>query len=61
MNSRFNFNEKLDFSDIDLTAPEKVIEEILSQLPEETNGIILSKIQPYSGHVFHIRGRAFQE
>ena len=27
MNSRFNFNEKLDFSDIDLTAPEKVIEE----------------------------------
>lgn len=59
MNSKFNFNEKLDFSDIDLTAPEKVIEEILSQLPEETNGIILSKIQPYSGHVFSYKRAGF--
>lgn len=59
MNSKFNFNEKLDFSDIDLTASEKVIEEILSQLPEETNGIILSKIQPYSGHVFSYKRAGF--
>jgi hypothetical protein len=52
MDKRLNLNGKLDFSDIDLTAPDKVIEEILSQLPEETNGIIFGKIQPYNGHVF---------
>lgn len=55
MNNKFDFNGKLDFNDIDLTAPDKVIEEILSQLPEETKGIILGKIQPYDGHVFSYR------
>ena len=52
MSRRFDFAGKLDFNDIDLTAPEKVIEEILSQLPEETNNIIHGKIQPYNGAVF---------
>lgn len=52
MDKKFNFGEKLDFNDIDLTAPDKVIEMILSQLPEATNGIILGKIQHYDGHVF---------
>lgn len=59
MDKKFSFGEKLDFNDIDLTAPDKVIEEILSQLPEETNGIIMGKIQPYSGHVFSYKKAGF--
>lgn len=59
MDKKFSFGEKLDFSDIDLTAPNKVIEEILLQLPEETNGIIMGKIQPYSGHVFSYKEAGF--
>lgn len=51
MDKKLNLNERLDFSDIDLTAPDKVIEDILSQLPEETNGIVLGMIQAYNGHV----------
>lgn len=52
MDKKFNFGEKLDFNEIDLTEPDRVIEMILSQLPEVTNGIILGKIQHYEGHVF---------
>ena len=55
MDNKFSFGEKLDFNDIDLTEPDKVIEEILSELPRETNGIILGKIQPYSGKIFSYR------
>lgn len=51
MAKKLNINEKLDFNDIDLTAPEKVIEEVLAQLSEETNGIVLGKIAHYDGHV----------
>lgn len=52
MTENLNLGEKLDFADIDLTAPSKVIEEILSELPKETNGIILGKIEAYNGPVF---------
>lgn len=51
MEKKLNISDKLDFSDIDLTAPEKVISEILAQLSEETNGIICGNIETYSGHV----------
>ncbi len=51
MDKKFNFSEKLDFNDIDLTAPDRVIAEILLQLPNETNNIIRGKIQPYGGPV----------
>lgn len=51
MEKKLNISERLDFSDIDLTAPEKVISEILTQLSEETNGIICGNIETYSGHV----------
>ena len=51
MAKKLNITEKLDFNNIDLTAPEIVIKEVLSQVSEETNGIILGKIEPYSGHV----------
>lgn len=49
---KLNLNEKLDFNDIDLTAPNIVVEEILAELPTETNGIIAGQIKPYGGPVF---------
>lgn len=55
MAKKLNIGEKLNFEDIDLTAPEKVIDEILGELYEETNGIILGKIAPYDGHVLSYR------
>ena len=51
MAKKLNITEKLDFNNIDFTAPEKVIEEILSQVSEETNEIVLGKIASYSGNV----------
>lgn len=52
MGKNLNLSEKLDFNVTDLTAPDRVIEEILSELPKETNGIILGKIEAYNGPVF---------
>ena len=51
MVSKLNLTEKLDFSDIDLTAPDMVINEILTQLPEETNGLVMGKIVSYNGPI----------
>ena len=51
MEKKLNISEKLDFNDIDLTAPEKVITEILTQVTQETKGIIRGDIVVYSGHV----------
>lgn len=51
MAKKLNLGEKLDFTDIDLTAPDIVINELLEQLPTETNGLICGKIQPYNGHI----------
>ena len=51
MAKKLNLGEKLDFTDIDLTAPDIVINELLEQLPIETHGLICGKIQPYSGHI----------
>ena len=51
MAKKLNITEKLDFSEIDMTSPEKVIEDVLIQLSEETKGIVLGKIIPYGGHV----------
>lgn len=51
MENKLNLNDKLDFSEIDLTAPEKVVEQFAYQLSEETNGIVLGEIKAYDGHV----------
>ena len=51
MERKLNLEGKLDFSDIDLTAPDIVINNLLEQLPVETNGLICGKIQSYSGHI----------
>ena len=39
-NKEFNISDMLDFSDIDLTAPDKVIDEYLTILSEQTHNII---------------------
>lgn len=51
MEKKLNISDKLDFNEIDLTAPEKVISEILEQLKEETNDMICGNIDKYEGHV----------
>ena len=52
MSKKLDFGGKLDFNDIDLTAPHVVIEELASQIAQETDGIIQGKVAPYSGHVY---------
>ncbi len=51
MNKKLDFTGMLDFCEMDLTAPNKVVEEILRQVPEATNNIIFGRIDEYSGHV----------
>lgn len=51
MEKKLNISARLDFNDIDLTAPEKVISEVLEQLSQETNGIICGNINTYNGPV----------
>ena len=51
MSKTLNLSGMLDFSEVDLTAPDKVIEEILEQLPEDTQNIIWGRIVAYDGHV----------
>lgn len=57
MSKKLNLSGKLDFTDIDLTAPEVVINKLLEELPAETNGLICGKIQSYSGHVMSYKTR----
>lgn len=51
MSKNLNLSGMLDFSEADLTAPDKVIEEILIQLPENTQNIIFGSIVKYDGYV----------
>lgn len=51
MNPKLNLSDMLNFSEVDLTAPDKVIEEILAQLPEATQNIISGDIVKYNGYV----------
>lgn len=51
MENKLNLSGKLDFSDIDLTAPNKVVEEIVAQLAHATNDIIHGAIVEYNGHI----------
>lgn len=51
MSKKLNLSGMLDFTEIDLTAPDKVVEEILAQLPEDTQNIISGSIVAYDGHV----------
>lgn len=61
MDRKLNLTEKLDFNEIDLTAPDKVIEEIIAQLPEETNGVVLGEISSYNGPVMSYTMKGLSE
>lgn len=49
--SRFDFSEKLNFNEIDLTPPEKVIREANKELSRETKGIIGMGVEAYEGDI----------
>lgn len=51
MSKKLNLSGMLDFTEMDMTAPNKVVEEILQQLPENTNNIIHGRIEEYTGYV----------
>lgn len=51
MSKNLNLSGMLDFSEVDMTAPDKVIEGILAQLPQVTQNIISGSIVNYNGHV----------
>lgn len=48
---KLDLSGKLNFHEIDLSSPAKVIEEILAQLPEQTNNIIYGIIKTYDGQL----------
>lgn len=52
MANRFDFTGILDFDEIDLTAPDMVIQEISKELSASTQNIITASIAPYSKHIF---------
>lgn len=51
MSNKLNISGMLDFSEMDLTAPDQVVKEILEQLPDNTQNIIRGSIEKYDGHV----------
>ncbi len=48
---KINLSGKLNFENIDLTAPNIVIENIASQIKEQTNNTIIGSIETYDGIV----------
>lgn len=51
MSKKLDLSGMLDFTEMDLTAPDKVVEEILKQIPEATNNIVSGQIDEYNGYV----------
>ena len=55
MANRFDFTGMLNFNEIDLTAPDVVIQEISKDLSASTQNIITASIAPYTKHIFSYR------
>lgn len=51
MDKKLDITNKLDFNDIDLTAPNDVVQQIIKELSSVTNNIVHGKIKEYDGHV----------
>lgn len=51
MGNKLDLSGMLDFSEMDLTAPDQVVMEILSQLPGMTHDIVCGSIEEYDGPV----------
>lgn len=48
---KLNLSSRLNFDDIDLTAPDIVVKELALQIAQETNGIITGTVEKYDGPV----------
>lgn len=59
MENNLHLQGKLDFTEIDLTPPDKIIKKILEQLPAETNGIVCGEIIKYEGAVMSYKRKTF--
>lgn len=51
MSVEINIKDKLNFEDIDLIAPEKIVEAYVKQIDEATNGIVKCTVNPYDGQI----------
>ena len=51
MMEKLDFGERLNFSDIDLTAPNVVVEEVGKELEEATRGIVHAFVSTYEGSI----------
>lgn len=51
MEKKIDLSGLLSYDETDLTAPDVVVGEIVSQLAEETNGLIIGKVEPYEGRI----------
>ena len=49
---KLDFSRQLNFDNVDLTAPNIVIENIVSQIKDATNEIITGNVEPYKGLIF---------
>lgn len=58
MAKKLGVGGKLDFSNIDLTAPDIVVGEIAAQISDETNGIVHGVVEPYDGRVYSYTSRS---
>ena len=53
MSKKLDITKMLDFSEMDMTPPNEVVEGILEQLPENTNQIIEGKINDIMDMLHH--------
>lgn len=46
-----SLKDKLDLSEIDLTPPDEIVKNFLSELPDITKNMVIGKLETYKGHV----------
>lgn len=51
----FDLSNKLNFDEIDLTAPNIVVEKLVAQIEMVTKGIVKGTVKSYSGHIVSYR------
>lgn len=51
MSNRISLDGKLNFNEIDLTAPSEVINQLVEDIKGQTHGIICGEVKPYSGEI----------
>lgn len=59
MSQELNISDKLDFSDTDLTPPNRVVSEYLNKLPGLTKDMVHGEIKAYDGQIVSYKTRGF--